>query len=178
MGFLKSAVSSIASTALGAAGGAFSAKQQYKYQKKAMQKRHQWEVTDLRKAGLNPILSAGGQPPIGNITAPHSSVDVAGDQVKNQTRKLISSQARTAKSEANIKSMEERIKAWEYNLLGTQAGQSAILPLRILSSAGLNIKNPAIAASALAFFKALNEGREPSKKKRKADTFNKLVYPR
>ena len=32
----------------------------WKKQKEAMQNSHQWEVADLRKAGLNPILSATG----------------------------------------------------------------------------------------------------------------------
>ena len=32
----------------------------WKHQKEAMQNRHQWEVSDMRKAGLNPILSATG----------------------------------------------------------------------------------------------------------------------
>lgn len=40
-------------------GGYFSRKA-WKRQKEAMQNAHQWEVADLRKAGLNPILSATG----------------------------------------------------------------------------------------------------------------------
>ena len=32
----------------------------WKHQKEVMQNRHQWEVADMRKAGLNPILSATG----------------------------------------------------------------------------------------------------------------------
>ena len=39
---------------------ATSAYYSWKHQKEAMKNRHQWEVEDLRAAGLNPILSAGG----------------------------------------------------------------------------------------------------------------------
>lgn len=35
------------------------------FTKEQLQNRHQWEVMDLKAAGLNPILSAGGVPSIG-----------------------------------------------------------------------------------------------------------------
>jgi hypothetical protein len=40
--------------------GIFSANKAYTRQKEMMRNAHQWEVQDLRKAGLNPILSATG----------------------------------------------------------------------------------------------------------------------
>lgn len=40
--------------------GIHSANKAYKRQKEMMKHAHQWEVEDLRKAGLNPILSATG----------------------------------------------------------------------------------------------------------------------
>ena len=75
MGFPWSeAIGGIANLGSSAASAYFS----WKHQKEAMQNRHQWEVADMRKAGLNPILSAtGGSGASGNaptIVAP----DLAG----------------------------------------------------------------------------------------------------
>nr|DAO66046.1 MAG TPA: minor capsid protein [Microviridae sp.] len=41
-------------------GATSASKLNNKYQKEFAQNAHQWEVEDLKKAGLNPILSAGG----------------------------------------------------------------------------------------------------------------------
>ena len=47
-------------------GGYFSRKA-WQRQKEAMQNQHQWEVADLRAAGLNPILSANGGASTGGL---------------------------------------------------------------------------------------------------------------
>ncbi|MCK6418891.1 MAG: hypothetical protein L6Q57_08170 [Alphaproteobacteria bacterium] len=62
---------------LGSALGFFSAKDTNRANQRAaddtnqftremMQNRHQWEVNDLKAAGLNPVLSAGGTPSMGS----------------------------------------------------------------------------------------------------------------
>lgn len=66
--------------AVGAVGSAisspiaahFAQKRQWKYVKSMMKNRHQWEVADLRAAGLNPILSALKQGPLGSVGIPSS----------------------------------------------------------------------------------------------------------
>ena len=54
------AAASAAGGLLSTAGSVWAAREAWKHQKEAMQNAHQWEVADLRKAGLNPILSATG----------------------------------------------------------------------------------------------------------------------
>lgn len=73
-------VSNVAGELLGGLFGSSSAKKQNKaaiaaqeaanaFTEKQLQNRHQWEVDDLRKAGLNPILSAHAAPSIGGSSA-------------------------------------------------------------------------------------------------------------
>lgn len=130
-------VANIGSSALSAYFG-------WKHQKEVMKNRHQWEVEDLRKAGLNPILSAGGSGSPGNapiIEAP----DVAGsaakaveaslgksqeDLIKAQTQQSVSS-ARQAESQTALNKTEEKRVGFEADRslesVGTQALTNYIL---------------------------------------------------
>lgn len=66
---LANAAGSVVGNAVGSAVGAFtsqlSADAQMKFQENVLKNQHQWEVKDLLKAGLNPMLSAGGSGPGG-----------------------------------------------------------------------------------------------------------------
>ena len=131
MGFhLASALGGVANIGSSALSAYFS----WKHQKEVMKNRHQWEVEDMRKAGLNPILSAtGGSGAPGNapiIEAP----DVAGasakaveaslgksqeDLIKAQTQQSTSaaiqaeSAARQAESQASLNRTEEKRVSFE-----------------------------------------------------------------
>lgn len=112
---------SLAGGAANLTGSAVSAYFSWKHQKEVMKNRHQWEVEDLRKAGLNPILSAGGSGSPGNapiIEAP----DIAGasakaveaslgksqeELIKAQTQQSASS-ARQAESQTALNKTEEK----------------------------------------------------------------------
>lgn len=67
--------------------------------KRMMQNRHQWEVKDLRAAGLNPILSAGGAPSMGSAPQPFKP-EFAQDEASGTQRKLLQSQINLNKAGA------------------------------------------------------------------------------
>lgn len=74
-----------------------------KFNKEAMRHRHQWEVTDLKKAGLNPILSAtGGQPPMASSPALSNKLDIAGTALASAQRRQIKEATRGMKLENDI----------------------------------------------------------------------------
>jgi hypothetical protein len=136
---------SLAGGAANLGASAVSAYFSWKHQKEVMQNRHQWEVNDLRKAGLNPILSVtGGSGAPGNapvIEAPDVSGAAAKaveaslgrsqeDLIKAQTQQSVSS-ARQAESQTALNKTEEKRVDFEANrsleAVGTQALTNYIL---------------------------------------------------
>jgi hypothetical protein len=87
----------------------------WKHQKEAMQNRHQWEVADMRKAGLNPILSAtGGSGTPGNAP-PIVAPDLAGAFKSG-------AETSTQHSEKNLKDALEKQTYVQNSALQADAG--------------------------------------------------------
>jgi len=99
-------VGDMASNLYSAAQARKAAKKARAFTREMMSSRHQWEVTDLRKAGLNPILSAGGTPSMGG-----------------------SAMANVPTMNADIgKAVETGMKVWTAKEKKEQAKHEAILP--------------------------------------------------
>ncbi len=93
--------------------------------KRALQMAHQWEVADLRKAGLNPILSANNDPgfPIGGGTAGATGAqDIAA--LGGAVSAVVGSATKGAKAKSEIRTAKETAEKTYHEAI-TAGAQSA-----------------------------------------------------
>lgn len=132
---LGSVIGGPAGGAIGSAiGGAFatedaqdfatsSAAQANAFTKEQLQNRHQWEVADLRSAGLNPMLSGmKGAPSIGGTAQAASSSNVAQDSaaLTNSASAQNQQKLNTQKLEAEIDLLRSNAQASKAQSVASQ----------------------------------------------------------
>jgi uncharacterized protein YoxC len=101
------AVGSVVGSLIGAASAQDVNRETLAFMREQGQNRHQWEVDDLKAAGLNPILSAskgfggGGSPQAPNLKQPFSAADA-----KNMTEAIKTIGAQREKIEAETEAIK------------------------------------------------------------------------
>ena len=111
---------------------------QYYYTKRLLNQRHQWEVNDLRKAGLNPVLSAGGTPSTSGGSAVAASVpqsNIGSNAVSSAMRvasleneqKAVAANAVKAQADAGVSFQQSRLLSAETRLRQAQAANAEML---------------------------------------------------
>lgn len=117
------ALGSLGGSLLGAAGSWFSGKQAADTAERAYKHRYQWQVKDMIKAGLNPMLSfsqgapnvpATERPNIGEGAIKGFSA-VQGARLTNAQINLTEAQAQKAYNEAKISELQVDINQWLRN---------------------------------------------------------------
>lgn len=133
MSFDPSTVASFADTVTSAGFGLGSkvfakkeADKQYRRNRRMYKSRYQWQMADMRKAGLNPILAAGATPPTTSTGAASDSsqpnIDMAGKinqsrvskstaNMQNASAKLISEQQKTEQYKQKQLAADAKLKS-------------------------------------------------------------------
>lgn len=139
---IGSAAAGIGSALLNNAASVKAVKKQIEWERERATHAHQWEVSDLKKAGLNPILSAGGQgATTGGISAPvpdtsgivtgtQSFMDaintaLKGKEVQNQT-KLSNAEIHQKDVLNELTQMQTLTESYKQGLISKQTASTAM----------------------------------------------------
>lgn len=115
--------SGIAGSLVSSAAGLFSANRANQQNVTNYKNRHQWEVEDLKKAGLNPVLSANNGGSV--AAAPMPNIPNLGDTINSG--KSVDNQSKAVKSQIGVNDSVVKLnKELEYKAMNDGLASSAI----------------------------------------------------